>query len=46
MRLDTGVPSGVPHAALRDTKLGGYDVPQVAYHESWSYLSYAKVSYI
>lgn len=28
MRLETGVPSGVPHAALYDTKLCGYDLPK------------------
>lgn len=28
MRLDTLVPNNVPHVALRDTKVGGYDVPQ------------------
>lgn len=29
LRLETGVPSGVAHAALIDTKLCGYDLPKV-----------------
>lgn len=28
MRLETLVPSAIPHAAIRDTKLGGYDIPK------------------
>lgn len=29
MRLDTLVPNNVPHKALRDTKIGGFDLPKV-----------------
>lgn len=29
MRLDTLVQNGVGHLALRDTKIGGYDLPKV-----------------
>lgn len=28
MRFETLVPSSVPHRALRDTTLGGYDIPK------------------
>lgn len=31
MRLDTLAPNGVPHLALNDTKVGGYDLPKVKY---------------
>lgn len=29
MRLDTLANNGVGHVALRDTKVGGYDLPKV-----------------
>lgn len=29
MRLETLVANNVPHKALRDTKVGGYDLPKV-----------------
>lgn len=28
MRLETLVPSSIPHRTLRDTKIGGYDIPK------------------
>lgn len=28
MRLETLVPSSIPHMALRDTKIGGFDIPK------------------
>lgn len=29
MRYETLVPMGVPHRAMKDTKIDGYDIPEV-----------------
>lgn len=31
MRMESLVPLSVPHRAVKDTKFGGYDVPEVQY---------------
>lgn len=45
MRLETGVPSGVPHAALRDTKLAGYDVPKVVVYIVMTFLEIELINF-